>query len=507
MPNITPYALAAALTATASAQPLIDAPVAEDDQITGIGTVTSIEDVHINNQGDYILKVVRQTPFTGGFAIINQNGPLITSGQNLGLGDTRTYQSFGTARLNNKGDWTTDAFITGYPDGIDRAALVFNGQILITQGDHANAPQFPPNTTYTAIIEAYPTDNDQIFLRARVDSPAYTNIPYATWPDHDALIRLQLNRNPTTGEVTSFTETVLIQQNQTLPGTLNPNAQTAEIQFLPHTTAVAPDGSAWVARVEALLPLDLPIVADANDWTVVQSGTVILEELDDSPVPGRPHQFLDASGLDINTKGDIAIKANLTGDFIDDEIIAINETTIVVQENESLPDIAPFRLGTIGNANGPLFIDDNANVLWVGSWNNPDTNANDGLFRNRKLIIESGVTPARGLTVTRLDDGRKGFALSDNGRFAIANARLEDPDAGPRDAALRIDFGAQTCPADTNNDQTVGLDDLLTVLANFGNAPAGGPADGDIHPPGAPDGTVGLEDLLLVLANFSNTCP
>jgi len=66
---------------------------------------------------------------------------------------------------------------------------------------------------------------------------------------------------------------------------------------------------------------------------------------------------------------------------------------------------------------------------------------------------------------------------------------------------------AQPCPGDTNNDQSVGLDDLLTVLSNFGNAVPGGPADGDVDPPNAPDGTVGLDDLLLVLSNFGNTCP
>ena len=66
---------------------------------------------------------------------------------------------------------------------------------------------------------------------------------------------------------------------------------------------------------------------------------------------------------------------------------------------------------------------------------------------------------------------------------------------------------ATPCPGDTNNDQTVGLDDLLTVLANFGNNTTNGPTDGDIDPPTAPDGTVGLGDLLLLLANFGNTCP
>jgi hypothetical protein len=59
------------------------------------------------------------------------------------------------------------------------------------------------------------------------------------------------------------------------------------------------------------------------------------------------------------------------------------------------------------------------------------------------------------------------------------------------------------CPGDTNDDDRVDLNDLLTVLGNFGAAVAGGPADGDLDG----SGTVDLNDLLQVLANFGNTCP
>jgi len=58
------------------------------------------------------------------------------------------------------------------------------------------------------------------------------------------------------------------------------------------------------------------------------------------------------------------------------------------------------------------------------------------------------------------------------------------------------------CPGDTNNDDTVDLNDLLTVLGNFGAAVAGGSADGDLDG----SGTVDLNDLLQVLANFGVNC-
>jgi hypothetical protein len=67
----------------------------------------------------------------------------------------------------------------------------------------------------------------------------------------------------------------------------------------------------------------------------------------------------------------------------------------------------------------------------------------------------------------------------------------------------QLDPTTTVCPGDTNDDNTVDLTDLLTVLANFGTTTTNGPADGDLDG----SGTVDLNDLLQVLANFGNTCP
>jgi hypothetical protein len=62
---------------------------------------------------------------------------------------------------------------------------------------------------------------------------------------------------------------------------------------------------------------------------------------------------------------------------------------------------------------------------------------------------------------------------------------------------------APPCPGDTDADDSVGLDDLLTVLTNFGATTPNGPADGDLDN----SGTVDLDDLLAVLAGFGTSCP
>ena len=142
----------------------------------------------------------------------------------------------------------------------------------------------------------------------------------------------------------------------------------------------------------------------------------------------------------------------------------------------------------------------------------PDTTLRIALRTGDQINISDNPTAPDLRTIEEIEipsfsastsDGRR-TPFNDLGQFAARVSLV-----GTSDDAIVIaqNQPAATCTADTNNDNAIGLDDLLTVLSNFGNAVTGGPADGDIDPPAAPDGTVGLDDLLLVLANFGNTCP
>jgi hypothetical protein len=112
------------------------------------------------------------------------------------------------------------------------------------------------------------------------------------------------------------------------------------------------------------------------------------------------------------------------------------------------------------------------------------------------------VTFVAGLPVVEIDEGRKGYALSDNGRWGIVKGRLDDDgDDFTLDVAIRLDFG-ETCFGDTNGDDAIDGADLVTVLAAFGSSVSGGAADGDLTGDGRVDGA----DLVALLSVFGSTC-
>ncbi|MCZ6542375.1 MAG: FG-GAP repeat protein, partial [Planctomycetota bacterium] len=89
-----------------------------------------------------------------------------------------------------------------------------------------------------------------------------------------------------------------------------------------------------------------------------------------------------------------------------------------------------------------------------------------------------------------------GLSVAIDGDTTVIGAHGEDHQAG---AAYIFDLAACLCPADLDGDGTVGILDLLALLAAWGTDP-GGPPDFDN------DGTVGILDLLTLLAIWG-PCP
>jgi len=115
----------------------------------------------------------------------------------------------------------------------------------------------------------------------------------------------------------------------------------------------------------------------------------------------------------------------------------------------------------------------------------------------------------------RLAGGSPGIDAADND--ALPNDVLTDLDGAPRyaddpgtldtgsGAAPLIDMGAfefqgVSCPADLDGDGTVGIEDLATLLSNYGIP--GGPSEGDLDG----DGVVGFSDLATMLSAFGQAC-
>ena len=103
------------------------------------------------------------------------------------------------------------------------------------------------------------------------------------------------------------------------------------------------------------------------------------------------------------------------------------------------------------------------------------------------------------------DDGAAedefGRSVAISGTTAIVGAYLDDDNGENSGSAYLFDAAGTpgTCPWDLDGDFSVGILDLLALLAAW-HADPGGPPDFDL------DGTVGILDLLILLANWG-PCP
>lgn len=92
-----------------------------------------------------------------------------------------------------------------------------------------------------------------------------------------------------------------------------------------------------------------------------------------------------------------------------------------------------------------------------------------------------------------------GWSAAIDGDLAMVGALGDDDSADGAGSAYVFDVAACVCPADLDDDGSVGILDLLALFAAWGTNP-GGPPDFD------DDGSVGITDLLTLLANWG-PCP
>ncbi len=135
----------------------------------------------------------------------------------------------------------------------------------------------------------------------------------------------------------------------------------------------------------------------------------------------------------------------------------------------------------------------------VGTYGDSD----NGSFSGSAYLFDT--TTGRQITKLLPDDGAAGDAFGSSvaisGATAIVGAVWDDDNGFQSGSVYLFDAAGTpgTCPWDLDGDVSVGILDLLALLAAWGSDP-GGPPDFD------GDGTVGILDLLTLLANWG-PCP
>lgn len=477
--------LAATASAALAGTDITITPIlVEGDDVPGIGQITTINSLAINNLGQWVIEADTNHADTdqdlvflsgvglGPFTVIAREGQPLASPPGATLG------SAGAVTINDSGNMGWNLFLDGTSGTSDDSGVYFNLDLVFQEGSLSTG--LDPNTPFRGFFSCKINNANQILVPATVDIP---NI--GTTVDR-ALIRIE---NPGG----AYTETIIVKENDEIV----PGRFVTEIENSAHEVALNDHGDVMYA-------VDVD-GATTDDILIFINNTLIAREGDPSPIPGRNYASLASPELDLNNNGDYVFSGSLDGDSASNVIIIKNGAKFM-QEGDNIKAIPPGMTFT-SFGSGPILIDDDGDVLWYGDWNDPDTTIDTGLFLNDQLLIQEGVTAIdigdpnnpNPVIVEDVRGVTEGFHMSSSGEYIIAELNL----VGSLDTAVLIHVtDSATCTADLDGNGAVDVSDLGTLLANFG-IPSGATFEqGDVNG----DGAVNVSDLGALLGEFGAVC-
>lgn len=406
---LTPLALAAGVQAQ-GATPLLQ----EGDSIAGVGLVTRIDNLAVNDDGSWIVEADTDNANGDADGVLIKNGVLYLREDDAIAPSGARLDSFDSVNLNASGHSGWNFFLDGTTGIGDDSGLYYDTNLLIQEGTMSTAPQFSPNTPYIGFFDAKLNGSNTMLVVASIDDPAI-----ASTVDR-ALVLLTLDAS---GALVS--ESVLAKEGDFLPGQNDP---VADFGTGPHSSAINALG-------DVLYEVDTAGVT-LIDGAVYLNDTLLAQEGSPSPLAGRNWSSLQSSELGLNDHRDWVLSGYLDGDTATNAVIVRNGAEFR-QEGTSFPAISPFVLTTFGT--GPVLIANSGEVLWFGDWDDPDTTVDSGLFIDDTLLVQEGVTAIGGVIVDTLAGVTDGYAISPNGRYVVFEATLVDGTNG----AYLIDRGVR----------------------------------------------------------------
>lgn len=455
--------------------------------VPGVGLAMRIDNLAVNNRGEWLVELDTDNPDSAADQVLLRNGALFRrEGEFLPQPAGAQLSAFDSLSLNNLGAYCGNDFLRNIGDP-DRDSGVYyfpggdatDGVLIWQEGDEA--PGLSPGTPLSGFFDVKINDANRGLLIASVDDVA---IP--TTVDR-ALYKFALDAD---GGL--LAASVLAAEGVVLPGLLDP---IADFGSGPHESAIAADGRIMYS-VSLSGPSETNAAIFVDDVLIAQRGT-------ESVLPGRNWLSIAGAELDLSAGGYVFVAA-VDGDPANNALIVRNGEKLV-QEGDFLP--APrdaFRISSFGF--GPVYISDGGDVLWYCDWDDPDTTRDTGLFVNDRLVVQESVTTVGGFPLVALRGIQSGYAMSDNGRFIIFEALL-DNGVSTFEGAFLLTFIA---PADLNCDGAVDFFDIDPfILALFD--PSGYAAqfpDCDLRSADAnQDGDVNFFDIDAFLQCVFGVCP
>ena len=385
--------------------------VQEGDSVLGVGVVTGVYNLSVNNSGDNYVEVDTDNADTTVDYAIVWNGPnlLWQEGQGLPAPFGANIDTFDSMSLANNGHsayvWDLGNTVGGSDD--DYAVFYFDNAVatkLLQEGEPVGFAGPTAGTAWTYFAETKTNDNGELLVIGYCDD---VNIAGSS---EFTVLKL---------DVATGTQTKIAFEADPAPGT-------AETFF---SFSSDPASSDINEAGDILYQANLT-GPSTMDRAIYLNQTLLLREGDASPVPGRPWSNLSGANIALSNDGDWACLGHIDGDNATKRLLVVNGEK-VMQEGDSHPAFAP---ATINYMASDVWISDDGDVIYAPQWNGSQSS---GLFYNNKCLIQSGVTQINGQTVEAVYGSTDTMSMSDDGRYIMAEVRFP----GFVDAAVMIDRG------------------------------------------------------------------
>lgn len=408
-----PWLLALQTTPTFEAEAL----VLEGDAITGVGAVTRIDNITVQNGGQWFVEADTDEPNTDADQVLLSGGALVLQeSQALLEPNGTTLDSFDSIQLDDLGRTSFNHFLDGAVTSSDDSGIFSGDTLLIRESDPA-PPFFSPLATYAGFFETKRSGGDHILVLATIDDPLLS-----TGLDR-GIIRLEVDANDNILATESIVKTGDLLSGQT--------ELVDDVLTNPHSLAMNRAGDViYVANLEGDTTLD---------HAVVVFGVVVAQEGFPSPIPGRNWELLSSAKVDLNNAGQFAFSGNLDGDTANDNIIFSSNGVVAREGDEPPGGVAPGEAFT-SFGSGPVLINDRGEVLWFGTWGS----GTGALFLDETPLLVQGTSQVNGQTVTQLRGIQDGYTMSTSGGYVLVEAILADGTEGA--FLLTRNAGSQVLP-------------------------------------------------------------
>ena len=411
---LTALPLALAVPTTPAAQSVHTLVIAGEEYF-GVGTVETIENFRVNDQGEWIVHVGTDAlPAYEGDVFLRNGVVVFQGGDHLAAPPGAQVGGIGQFTFNRAGRYGSVITLLNW-DAASDTGVYHDSQLVVQKGTPTLATELPNGTLWVTFEEALLNDVGQFIIQGEMDFPA------STVGLEEAIVIVDVDEQ---GGVLG--ERAILWEGGFLPD------QTSAIEHLGLSTRSfsANSSGGFITSLDTVGTT----ASDGSIYAYLDGMlTQVAREGQASPV-GRAWSNVVNRAVALNDLGEYAFIGLVEGDNTTDQLLVLNDEKFA-QKGDILEAVAPYAITNLHLTD--IFLSNGGDLFWFAQFNATDTSRNQAIFRNQDVVVQRGLTTVDGQLVENLRISGDSFVISPNGRYLVFEAVLDDG----REGAFLVDFG------------------------------------------------------------------